>query len=57
MRQQLLREQERDRQQAILDWHREMKLAREEAERRHSREMRRSLDPFNYGHWGWWDGY
>ena len=38
-RQQLLREQERDRQQAILGWHMEMKVAREEAERRHSRDV------------------
>jgi hypothetical protein len=51
LRQQLLREQERARRQALLDYHMEIKLSREEAERRYLREMRQNLDPFNYGHW------
>jgi hypothetical protein len=50
-RQAELAEQERARGQAILDYHMEIKLSREEAERRYWREMRQSLDPFNYGHW------
>jgi hypothetical protein len=50
-RQQLLREQERDRRQAILDWHVEQIRAAEAAERAYWREMREALDPFNYGHW------
>jgi hypothetical protein len=49
-RQQLLREQERDRRQAILDWHVEQIRAAEAAERAYWREMREALDPFNYGH-------
>jgi hypothetical protein len=51
MRQQLLRKRERDRRQAILDQWMERKLAAEAEERRYWREMRETLDPFNWGHW------
>ena len=43
--------QERDRRQAILDYWVEMRKAAEEDERAWRRELRESLDPFNYGHW------
>jgi hypothetical protein len=57
LRQHLLREQERDRHQAILDYWMGMKLAREANERRGRRELKRDLDPFNWGHWGTLDEY
>ena len=47
MAQTLLREQERDRRQAILDWHVEQKRGAEEAERAYWREIREALDPFD----------
>jgi hypothetical protein len=50
-RQAELAEQERARRQALLDYHMELKLSREAAERAYRREMRQNLDPFNYGHW------
>jgi hypothetical protein len=49
---QLLREQERDRRQAILDTYMERKFAAEEAEREYQRRLKRELDPFDWGHWG-----
>jgi hypothetical protein len=52
VRHHLLQEQERYRQQAILDYWVGMKLAREANERRDRRELKRDLDPFNWGHWG-----
>jgi hypothetical protein len=43
--------QERDRRQAILDYWVEVKRGAAEAEREYQRELRKNLDPFNYGHW------
>ena len=43
--------QERDRRQTVLDYWVEMRRAAEEDERAYRRELRASLDPFNYGHW------
>jgi hypothetical protein len=43
--------QERDRRQAILDYWAEVKRGAAEAEREYQRQLRKSLDPFNYGHW------
>ena len=43
--------QERDRRQATLDYWVEMRRAAEADERAYWRELQKSLDPFNYGHW------
>ena len=43
--------QERDRRQAVLDYWVELRRAAGEEDRRNWRELRESLDPFNYGHW------
>ena len=51
LRQKLLREQERELRQVILNAHVERIRAGEAAERQYWRETRAVLDPFGYGHW------
>jgi hypothetical protein len=41
----------RERRQVVLDYWVEVRRAAVEEERAYQRELRKNLDPFNYGHW------